>query len=170
MCKDSFRVALSRAVLAQCGDVWQQVMRGPTALLARLVTSGKPIITGTEALPQEELSSSMTACSDGCLLSTGFRVMGGAEERQLCAAATFTRDVIEASTLQEPESLSVVYNTLASMSDIEGMRFITGENIVSAQPVTDVQMKPHCLSSALCLSTSVCALHKPLDNGNQLYL
>ncbi|CAE7234852.1 unnamed protein product, partial [Symbiodinium sp. KB8] len=120
--------------------MWHQVMQGPTALLARIATSGKSVITHAEPIPQEELSTCMTACADSCLLSTGFRVTGDDQKRQLCAASTFTCDIRDASTQQEPEAIGVVHRTLASLRDVSGMCIIMRESITTTQPVAEDQM------------------------------
>ena len=143
--------------------MWHQVMQGPTALLARIATSGKSVITHAEPIPQEELSTCMTACADSCLLSTGFRVTGDDQKRQLCAASTFTCDIRDASTQQEPEAIGVVHRTLASLRDVSGMCIIMRESITTTQPVAEDQMKLHSLSSALCVFVPLPAQDHPLQ-------
>ena len=92
------------SVTRLCVTAWGKIMSRPSSLLVRImeVGWGKPSLD----LENSDLTAAVDACSDACLLSTGFRCAAdpgcgeadtSGQDKNLCNAAKFVKCVLEAA-------------------------------------------------------------------------
>ena len=90
-----------------CSSAWRHVMQSPSSVLATIMQVGWG--RSSMAIEQTDLTSAIDACSDACLLSTGFRCTTDAaqptsqhsdevEHAQMSGIAMFVKCVIQATS------------------------------------------------------------------------